>query len=282
MADTVADWLLHTPLYAPLSFADAGEAQAGAYGLLAWSGTCESYCPECGTDATFSGVVDQEFNSQNQRLRAAAVNIAGDVRRSIPWWEADGAELGKKVACTRDRRHVLSFHFQRRGQQIIKIGQYPSFADLADGETKELRPVFGKMRVAELNKAIGLAAHGAGIGAFAYLRRVFESLVDDAHQKAASDPGWDEEVYKKLRMQERLRLFAGRLPTLLVENYSLYGILSQHLHELSDEECLKNFDLVKQGILMIGHERLAAEKLKKGTEAFKKALSKMSPPVPYT
>jgi hypothetical protein len=38
----------------------------------------------------------------------------------------------------------------------------------------------------EFGKAVGLGAHGVGIGAVVYLRRIIESLIEEAHQTAKS------------------------------------------------------------------------------------------------
>jgi len=73
---------------------------------------------------------------------------------------------------------------------------------MATGDTSQFEKALGKARLHELNKAIGLAAHGVGIGSYVYLRRVFESLIEDAHSKAKLSDGWIEEEYEKGRMKE--------------------------------------------------------------------------------
>ncbi|WP_122268899.1 hypothetical protein [Pseudomonas syringae group genomosp. 3] len=101
-------------------------------------------------------------------------------------------------------------------------------------------------------------AHGVGVGSFVYLRRIFEHLVDAAYQIAKSDNGWDDEAYRNGRMAERIQLLEGDLPEFLVENRSMYKILSQGVHELTENECLAAVPVVKMGIELVLDEKLAA------------------------
>jgi hypothetical protein len=122
-------------------------------------------------------------------------------------------------------------------------------------------------------RGVGLASHDVGIGAFIYLRRVFEHLIESAHSKAIIKPGWDESVFEKARMDEKIQLLQDLLPTFLVENRVLYKILSSGVHELSEQECLKAFSAVKLGIELILDDELERHKREKKIEAAKKALN---------
>ena len=51
------------------------------------------------------------------------------------------------------------------------------------------------------------------------------------------------------------------MPNFLVENKTMYGILSVGIHSLNENDCLKYFDAVKVGIELILDEKL--EKLNK-------------------
>ncbi len=140
--------------------------------------------------------------------------------------------------------------------EIIKIGQNPSAAELEFGSLDEAfdKELSGSFR-RELGTAIGLYAHGVGIGSFVYLRRIFEALVEEAHQVARQDENWDESKYHRLRVSEKLDLLRGYLPSRLVQTAHLYGILSLGIHELSEKDCLESFELVKGAIELILKER---------------------------
>ena len=68
--------------------------------------------------------------------------------------------------------------------------------------------------------------------------------------------GWDEKKYKHAHIDEKIGILRDSLPKFLVENKSLYSILSKGIHELSESECLKAFPLTKLGIELILDEKL--------------------------
>ncbi len=53
---------------------------------------------------------------------------------------------------------------------IEKVGQYPSLATIANDEVSQYRKDMNPIDAQEFHKAIGLAAHGVGVGSFVYLR----------------------------------------------------------------------------------------------------------------
>ena len=142
---------------------------------------------------------------------------------------------------------------------IQKVGQYPSVADLHSAKIKRYRKVLSPEDYRELNRAVGLAAHRVGIGAFVYLRRIFERLIEEAHQIARHDSAWDEDLFLRSRMPEKIAFLASHLPSFLVENKSLYSILSKGLHDLSEDECLQFFSVTQLGIELILEERITTK-----------------------
>jgi hypothetical protein len=166
--------------------------------------------------------------------------------------------------CTRDYDHQLFFVFRIEWQAGIamKVGQYPSLADLATAEIRKYQKLLGTELYREFSKGIGLAAHGVGIGAFIYLRRILEKLIEEAHQAAQGSRGWDEKAYTDAHVDEKIRLLRDYLPPLLVENRILYSILSKGVHELNEEECLLAFPLMRFGVEFILDQKLEAEERK--------------------
>jgi hypothetical protein len=111
---------------------------------------------------------------------------------------------------------------------------------------------------------MGLISHGIGIGSFVYLRRIFEDLIEEAHSVAKQEPDWNENDFSKLHMDEKVKLLKFHLPKFLSDNYSIYSILSKGIHSLSEDECLKYFDTLKQSIELILDEKIEKiERLKK-------------------
>lgn len=175
------------------------------------------------------------------------------------------------------------FHTFRKNEKgnyfLEKIGQNPSIADLHISQVKDYNKVLPKEKLKELTKAIGLAANGVGIGSFVYLRRIFESLIEEAHLIATQDGGWNDDAYQKSRMNEKIELLAAHLPDFLVEHKQLYGILSKGIHELEEQECLSHFLPVRTGIEMILDERVIefekAQKRLKASNAIKNISSQI-------
>lgn len=118
-------------------------------------------------------------------------------------------------------------------------------------DMKKYRAVLGDERFKELSRAVGLTTHGVGVGAFVYLRRIFESLIEEAHVKATKQPTWDEQAYIAGRVADRIILLEQLLPPFLVENRALYSVLSVGVHTLSEEQCLAAFPAVRLAIELI-------------------------------
>lgn len=57
-------------------------------------------------------------------------------------------------------------------------------------------------------------------------------------------------------MKEKVEMLKSGLPSFIVEHPQLYGILSLGVHELTEGDCLKNFEALKSAILVIAEERM--------------------------
>lgn len=161
------------------------------------------------------------------------------------------------LTCVRTKELIYVFiFFDIKNSTIQKIGQYQSIADFHISQIKKYDKVLSKEKLKEFTRAIGLAANGVGIGSFVYLRRIFEDLIEEAHLKAKITNAWDDEKFAKQRMSEKIELLKEFLPAFLVENKTIYGILSIGIHSLKEEECLAYFETVKVGIELILDEKV--------------------------
>ena len=210
-------------------------------------GAVDAYCVQCERQSVFqiSGI-SYGFEDEAKKIPTfgAILTVTAKCSRR-PENTYTTSCPGELVAC-----------FYRNGNEVTKIGQFPSKAELDFGAldqafNKELDKDLRK----ELGTAIGLRAYGVGVGSFVYLRRIFERLIEEAHREGRENSGWDEPLFEKSRMAERIQLLHGHLPNRLVKTSHLYGILSKALHELSEEECKDNFDLILKAIQMILKER---------------------------
>lgn len=249
----VESWLMDFPLYSPIEM--DSEIDQAIQAILLFEKTIDCYCPSCQQGSTFRAVISTaaEKAIQEQFLTISANRLAKATGSRSSVWKLPA--FSKTIICTR-AQHFVHFHFVSHNNAIIKIGQYPSLADLAIGDTSQFKEVLGKARLGELNRAIGLAAHGVGIGSYVYLRRVFESLIEDAHEKAQIDSEWDAQRYQKGRMKEKISMLKNFLPEFILQHPELYSVLSMGVHELTEEECLKTFEALKSAILVIAEEKL--------------------------
>ncbi|NIE56789.1 MULTISPECIES: short-chain dehydrogenase [unclassified Burkholderia] len=222
---------LQTPLYKKLKLhADQSE---WLIQLEDYRGALDMYCPDCKRHTVFTG------------NKYPALSVTREVQpKSI----RDNRLFKLEFFCPRNREHTAVFVFRVYDGTLEKIGQFPSIADIAAPHIRQYRTILGDNRFHELSRGIGLAAHGVGVGAFVYFRRIFESLIAEAKNKAASDEGWDHENFDRCHMDKKILMLKGYLPEFLVENRTAYGIMSVGVHELSDDECLIAFPVIKTGI----------------------------------
>ncbi len=256
-----SEFCLKTPLYTVFKFNN--EKEDAFFSIEHYDGTLDMHCPACGKHSVFK---------ISRKADYARRSHFSNYLFSLPF------------ACSRDDSHRAMFLFSAHKGELQKIGQIPALADLALPDLKKYRVVLGDERFRELNRGIGLITHGVGVGAFVYLRRIFESLIDSAHELAKLDPGWIEEDYCNSRMDGRIVLLKNHLPEFLVKNRALYGILSVGVHTLTEDECLAAFPAVRLAIeltlddLVEAHEKqLKLASAAKSLEALKSSTNRRAP-----
>ena len=168
----------------------------------------------------------------------------------------------------RDELYLL-VHVNEEVDSIEKVGQYPSVASIHISQVKQYRKVLGESYIRDFTKAIGLAASGIGTGSFVYLRRVFEHLITEIATEAIRNGEIDKIQFESSKMENKLKMLSNHLPEVVLENKPLYGVLSAGIHELSENDCLKYFAVVRQVIELIldeqEHIRLKEEKKRKAS-----------------
>lgn len=221
------------PLYEEVKFNNIGKV----YNLVTYSGKFDAYNFKIKDNTTFEGYDNGFYGNLENGSKFCDI----------------------KIKCTRSNS-VFRYYVLVGEDKIQKIGQFPSLADLNIEQIKEYKDVLSEEKLKEFIRGIGLRAHGVGIGSFVYLRRIFEYLIEKEHVDAKKIKEWDEDLYQKSRMIEKIELLEDYLPKFLVENKDLYGILSLGVHELSEDECLKYFDSLKMGIMEILEEKVIEKK----------------------
>lgn len=241
----------------------------------------ETFCPQCGDKKVFTysgGLLDIWKANTKNRLASTGSLTSTYVEPSNPIHELSNLYLEFK--CALNDTHKIKYFFAIAGDYLIKVGQYPSSADQELPQAKKYSSILGKQFYNELKRAIGLHAHGVGIGSFVYLRRIIGKLVDDASKEAVSAGLLTEEQFQsdgthRNGMVEKIKLLKGFLPDLITENPQIYGIASKGVHELSEEECLKYFPVLKNGITMILDDIVAKKDKEMAAEKYRKSLNEI-------
>jgi hypothetical protein len=158
---------------------------------------------------------------------------------------------------------------------FVKIGQLPPHAELVAGRLKAVSKIAGKLDTTELRKAAGLISHDAAIGAFVYLRRVFERIIAKAWQSAA-DAGETLPDPTRLRMDEKISALKNHLPDIVVKNAKVYGILSRGLHELTEEDCARAYPLVEESVIWMLENALVRFEKQKREKTITAELAKLA------
>lgn len=272
MTNRYADFLQNSGLYDSIPVDK--ESISELITLIHGSCRIDVYCPSCRTQRVFrmnpiisfsdsnSHGIKKELlstlllNEQNRQM-GEKIPAPGQVYvRDEPWnWDkkysSDTHVMVFQFRCTMCEGHTLDYAVLNMHDHLIKIGQYPSIADLSSDELQEYRKDIDEQSFKELRRAIGLHAQGIGVGSYVYLRKVFERILNKAGDEAISDGAIDEEILRKSKVDEKIRLLKDYLPKALSGNAVFYGIVSKGIHELSEEECIQYFPVLKSCIVLI-------------------------------
>ncbi len=247
-----------------------------------FQGSIDAYCIECKKLSVFRSealppVKTLPVFDPNQIRTPPPKRLSGqEIRESL---EEKCVQVDRvfsiSLSCTRVTAHRIWFFFRIFKGNLIKVGQHPSLADFHLQNLDKYDQILPQEARREFGTAIGLHAHGVGVGSFVYLRRIFEGLIEEAHEKARLRPEWDEDRYCKCRMNEKVVLLKGFLPEALIENAAIYSTLSKGVHSLSEKECKEYFETLKIGIEYILDELLERRSKEKRAAKLKEEVARI-------
>lgn len=239
--------------------------------------TIVCYCKHCGASMVFE-YCDSEIH-ENTGIMRSVNDDTGYRERKFRNDEIYKSYLNKHYVlfycCARDRQHTILFDLIATSDKIIKIGQYPSVADLVKPEIVKYKSILGE-QYCEFSKAVGLSAHGIGIGSFVYIRRILENLVFDKFRQVENILKITKNDFEHLKFDEKIDTLKDYLPDILVKNKNVYGIVSKGVHELGEQECLEMFPCIKAGIELILDDLLAEKDRKEKEKVFEKFVAQTS------
>ena len=200
------------------------------------------------------------------------------VEENRSWWrkyEFNGF-MQVELHCKRKNNDILHFYLLIWEGYVIKVGQFPSLADIQFAELgKKYDKILPKDDLQDFKKAIGLISHGAWAWSFVYLRRIFERLIFDTY-KTNKDSLWiEEKEFINKKMDEKVDLLKDFLPNQLIEMRGIYWILSKWVHELSEDDCKKYFSPIKVSIELILDQKIEIQIKKEKDEKVKKKIEKI-------
>ncbi len=178
--------------------------------------------------------------------------------------------------CAMDHAHSIFYILKIEGNFIRKVGQYPSIASLLFPEIDRYRKILSEDDMKLLKRSIGLYSDGVGIGSFVYLRRIFENVIIQARDYAEKDNKIDLSNFQAVKMAEKIKILKAYLPEFVVENAQIYGIVSKGVHELSEEECLEYFPILRDSILIILRHWDQERQDRDAEKNIKKAISRIA------
>ncbi len=189
--------------------------------------TIDSYCSICKKHTTFNSE-----DSCSDELSLLVSNAGMHTKFHAKQDENTLIEELEKInlfirifSCPRkpnDPSHNHVYIFRVIGRTLIKIGQNPTIADLSKEEIKKYRKLNPEIYT-ELNRAIGLSAHGVGIGSFVYLRRIIEKhIVYPEINKLLKEKKISPEQISSKDFKGKINLAKEELPEFLVENPKIY------------------------------------------------------------
>jgi hypothetical protein len=226
--------------------------------------TLDSYCAICNLETTFISKATYEHDMSQIFLDAGYVsNGNGTIEKLCKVLQKEGT-FQRKFSCPRpnsDSSHDLVFLFKVMDYSLIKIGQFPSIANLSKKDIEKYRKLKGNI-YQEFNRAIGLSSHGVGVGAFVYLRRIVEKhIVLPSIHMLVENGDIEKEAVVHSDFKSKIDMAKNHLPSFLVNNKKIYSILSKGLHELEEKECIEYFPVIRTAIEIILDEEI--EKIEK-------------------
>jgi len=258
------------PLYKKFKLSSLGYSKI--IEILFYEGFIDCYCPYCGKPSIFSGkmTVDQ----QREKLKLQLPSYSSPGRSSTKLFQTPKI-YSLSFYCSRHANHILNVVYKVETDTLVKIGQSPSIFEIQRGEFKKYKKILGE-NYNDLYNAIMFYSSHFGVAAFAHLRHILENyFMKGAQEQCEKLPNWDKEIYREAKFIEKLQLLKSNLPETLVQNPRIYSIISKGIHELSEDECLLNFEAVKECIFLSLDDTIEENRRTKSKEKIKSELSRI-------
>ena len=155
---------------------------------------------------------------------------------------------------------------------IAKVGQNPSSFDIATADLRRFSGVLNDIDMGELKQAALLHSHGAAVGAFVYLRRIFERILDRHYDEYTASGGVIDRYYE-MSVEDRVLALKPSLPEEVVENRKVYRILSKGINQLEEAECAALYDVMQAAIFEVIERDIYYQQKKKLSADLREAVA---------
>ena len=230
--------------------------------------TIHMYCDECKSEQTF--IMEGNYFDDYINLHCSA-----------------GTLLYLDYLCAGCEKYYRYFLVKVSNDldNLMKAGQYPEIDISIDKNVEIALGPHSKL----LRKGLVCETQGYGIGAYAYYRRIVESIIDelldDIYELIDSEGKEEyksalEKTKRTKQTSEKISLVKDLLPSSLRSGGlnplgALYEILSEGIHNKSDNECI---DIAKEINLILVHlikqTLISKNEKKEFSEGMKKLLDK--------
>lgn len=172
-------------------------------------------------------------------------------------------------------KNMLMFY-----RTVRKVGEAPSRRERSSSKLARYRKHLSKADYNEFNAAIGLHAHGIGIGSYVYLRRILERRVGEASERMKTARGLSDAEFDKWkstkRIIEKVEDLREFLPKEFFDLRRSYSVLSKGIHELSEEDCKRRFESLRLAIELIHDAEIERQQKARKLETLKRELEELA------
>ena len=203
----------------------------------------DRYCPECKKETPWSTDVPYSAAQWDRQSWLGTFRLSSKCGRC-----GLSAIMLIRAATTVD--------LDSKGNKLVtltKFGQWPALVSFHQNDLEKYRKVTTREQRSDFIRAVQAASQGFSAGACTYLRRIVESIKREAlEEKRAKgvDEAWEVE-FKAAKTNRQMEMLTGFLPEFLLKNKRLYNLLSEGLHNMTDDECRELFPNLRQAIELV-------------------------------
>lgn len=231
------------------------------------------FCPVCQSQNTFTGKLSLvgKYKNFDPTRHQLLPNLADKI-----------ASAQYICASCQNYSQFFQLYFDKSLSVVIKTGQFPAWSVLVE---KNLSTILGEHEDV-YRRGLICEGQGYGIGAYAYYRRIVESIIDKLLNSIhdlldESDKALYEQALKKTQegivAQEKIALVKDLVPKSLRPNNMnplslLHDRLSEGIHAMTDEECLEIAGDIREVITYLVEQINLAAQTKKSSQHFTESM----------